>query len=109
MLPELVIDREVAGQPPVAFLEVLERHSVSPFPALSNRSSQSARYEGELLQSYPSSVLVVADAQNYRRSSGPLKAEVEFLPGGYLGYRGSERGTVFVISPRRRPQAGVRH
>ena len=33
MLPEPVIDRQVAGQPTVAFLGVLERHPVGPFPA----------------------------------------------------------------------------
>ncbi len=33
MLPESVIDRPVGGQPLVAFLGFLERHSVGPFPA----------------------------------------------------------------------------
>ena len=32
MLSEPVIDRQVAWQPTVAFLGVLERHSVGPFP-----------------------------------------------------------------------------
>ena len=33
MLPEPVIDRQVARQPPVAFLRVLEGHRVGPLPA----------------------------------------------------------------------------
>jgi hypothetical protein len=33
VLPETVIDRQVARQPLVAFLRVLERHSVGPFTA----------------------------------------------------------------------------
>ncbi len=33
MLPETVIDRQVARQPTIAFLRVLERHPVGPFPA----------------------------------------------------------------------------
>ena len=33
MLPEPVIDRQVARQPLVEFLRVLERHLIGPFPA----------------------------------------------------------------------------
>ncbi len=33
MFPEPAIDRQVTGQPTVAFLGVLERHPVGPFPA----------------------------------------------------------------------------
>jgi hypothetical protein len=32
VFPEQVIDRQVAGQPTVSFLGVLERHPVGPFP-----------------------------------------------------------------------------
>ena len=41
MLPETVIDRQVARQPLVAFLCVLARHSVAPFPAESRNKSLS--------------------------------------------------------------------
>jgi hypothetical protein len=33
MFPEPILDRQLAGQPTVAFLGVLERHSIGPFPA----------------------------------------------------------------------------
>ena len=33
MLPEPVVDRQLARQPPVAFLRVLEGHRVGPLPA----------------------------------------------------------------------------
>ncbi len=32
-MPETILDRQVARQPQVAFLRVLERHSIDPFPA----------------------------------------------------------------------------
>jgi hypothetical protein len=32
VFPEPVIDRQVARQPTIAFIRVLERHSVCPFP-----------------------------------------------------------------------------
>ncbi len=33
MHPELVVDRQVALQPKVGYIEVLERHPVGPFPS----------------------------------------------------------------------------